>query len=99
MALAVRPDLLAVAADPHVAPHRGAVARLVVVGPLAVLCEAGLQPQPGALLDGRGDDREQPPERAVGALRERLGAGRAIGREADCEPGAAGGRVELRRRG
>src|SRR4051794_41870617 len=69
VALAVGAHLLAVAADPHVAPHRRAVARAVVEAPLAVVGETRLEARPRAGLLRRRDDREQAAERAGDAAR------------------------------
>src|SRR3954471_7229075 len=79
VALAIGAHLLAVAADPHVAPHRRAVARAVVEAPLAVVGEARLEALPGALFLRRRDDREQTPERAGHAARFGLGPHAAVG--------------------
>src|SRR6185312_8112240 len=60
-------DLFAVAADSHVAPGSGAVAREVVEGPLAIVGAAGLHARPGAVRHRLGNRRQQRRQRAARA--------------------------------
>ena len=59
---AVRPRLLAPAADLHRAPARRSVPRPVVEEPAARLLAAGLHPRPVAAEPGLDDDRDERPE-------------------------------------